>query len=734
MVALSDNLPHDLTSGEQFVGARFEPQNGRVAKVPISPHTGSSASVSDPQTWGTYGEAKALDLDAVGRVLVLRDGIVGIDLDHCRDALTGDIEPWAQEIVLALDSYTEVSPSGTGLHVWVRGTLPRDGGKRGRVEMYRARHYFTLTGDRLAGAPTTLNDRQDALDTVYSRTFDPPQTTGGDPVTTANTVMKTGRAAHLDNDALVERAKSAKNGAKFSALWNGDASGYKSASEADQALCNILAYWAGSDADRIDWQFRQSGLMRDKWDSARADSTYGADTIRKAIEWAPVDAYTLTDVGNGQRLVKHHGEDLLYCVPQRRWYIWDGQHWQHDNSKEIERRAKLTAKNIYVEAASADNNETMAKHAIRSQSSARVKAMIDMASSEREVVITPDHFDQNRYLFNCQNGTVNLRTGQLQQHNRADLITKLTPVAYDPYAHCPRFVAFLNEVFSGDTDTISFVQRAVGSALTGDVRDHALFFLYGEGRNGKSTLLNILLYIMGDYAKEAAPSLLLSKHFDAHPTEIADLFGARFVATVEVEDGRQLAESLVKHLTGGDKIKARRMREDFWEFEPTHHIFLAANHKPEIRGTDTGIWSRIQLVPFNVSFYGREDRTLGDVLRAESSGILAWAIQGCLQWQKEGLNRPQAIEKATGGYRADSDTVQRWIDECCTKGPNMSASAADIHGNYKKWCSDAGEHAVTKKQLGERLEALGFTQDRTASTRLWRGLCVPESAAGGLFT
>ncbi|MCC6740597.1 MAG: hypothetical protein IT452_16255 [Planctomycetia bacterium] len=303
-----------------------------------------------------------------------------------------------------------------------------------------------------------------------------------------------------------------------------------------------------------------------------------------------------TDTGNAKRLVLRRGNDLRYCYQGGKWLVWDGRRWRIDDGDCVMLLAKETARAIYTEAAATEDSEdaeALSKHATSSLSEKRLRAMIALACSE--CPIAPQEFDADPWLLNVANGTLDLRSGALREHRRDDRLSKLVPVAFDSEAACPTWHTFLLRIFNGNEALIAFVQRAVGYGLTGHIREQVLFFLHGTGANGKSTFLEALLSTLGpDYAIQAAPNLLMAKNFDAHPTEVADLHGKRFVATVEVGEGRKLAEVLVKQLTGGDTLKARRMREDFWSFAPTFKIFLAANHKPAVTGTDHAIWRRIQ--------------------------------------------------------------------------------------------------------------------------------------------
>jgi putative DNA primase/helicase len=280
-------------------------------------------------------------------------------------------------------------------------------------------------------------------------------------------------------------------------------------------------------------------------------------------------------------------------------------------------------------------------------------------------------------------------------------------------------------VMAGRAELVDYWQRVLGYALTGDVGEQVLFFLHGAGSNGKTTLLNVVLALVGDYGKQAPPDLLLAKRGDGnHPTEIADLLGARVVTTVEVEDGRRLAESLVKQLTGGDRLKARFMRQDFFEFDARFKLFLAANHRPVIRGTDHAIWRRVRLIPFDVTIPPAErDRTLPEKLRAELPGILAWAVQGCLAWQREGLGLPDAVASATQSYRAEMDTLADFLAERCVLTETATATSKALFAAYRAWCEETGEKAMTQKAFTTRLSEHGLRPGRApGGTRIWTGI------------
>ncbi len=437
------------------------------------------------------------------------------------------------------------------------------------------------------------------------------------------------------------------------------------------------------------------------------------------------EAFNNTDLGNARRFVAWEGGALRYCHPWRRWLAYDGQRWKVDDRGEVVKRAKTIPAKIYREASEAADEQTrkaLGKHAAATEHARSIGAMIKL--SEPEVPVVPDELDPDPWKLGVLNGTIDLRTGKLGTHSRGDLITKMAPVEYDPHATAPNWREVLERVLPSD-EVRAFFKRLCGYALAGVVSEHILPILYGTGANGKSTVMNALLEVWGDYGIQAAPDLLIAKR-GAHPTELADLFGMRLVASVETEDGRRFAESLVKQLTGGDKVRARRMREDFWQFTPTHTVFLATNHRPEVRGTDLGIWRRIHLIPFTETIPPDEqDTALPEKLRGELSGILAWCVEGCLEWQLDGLQAPDEVLAATKEYREEMDVLGAFLEECCEVGPEKNVAASELYQAYGLWCTDNGEQQETQRKFGRRLTERGvFSRYKGGSTggHRWRGL------------
>jgi P4 family phage/plasmid primase-like protien len=443
----------------------------------------------------------------------------------------------------------------------------------------------------------------------------------------------------------------------------------------------------------------------------------------------------LTDTGNAELFAQLHGENVRFVPAWKSWLVWDGQRWRRDDLETVGTLAKDVARTRWEYVAKygtdADDKMKLSKWANASESKRGRENTIALTQLEPGVPVSHEALDANAWLLNVANGTVDLRTGELRDHARGDHMTKLAPVAFDADAACPTWDRFLARVTGASSELAEFLARAVGYSLTGDVGEQVLFFLQGPGANGKSVFTLIVRELIGDYAKQAAPDLLLAKHGESHPTEIADLHGARFALCQEVDQGRRWAEATLKQLTGGDRVKARRMREDFWEFEPTHKLWVCANHKPQVRGADEGIWRRIKLVPFEVTIPPAErDPKLVEKLRAELPGILAWAVRGCLAWQRDGLGVPKQIADATEAYRKEEDRVGAFIDECCEEGGAFDVSKKDIFAAYQRWALASGEEAVTKREFGDRVASRGGVIDGKTGKKghIWKGLRLRGSA------
>ena len=444
-------------------------------------------------------------------------------------------------------------------------------------------------------------------------------------------------------------------------------------------------------------------------------------------------AYLCNDAGNAERLADRHGANLRYCYPWGSWLVYDGTRWHVDDRGAVVRLAKDTARSIFEEAKEAPDDETakrLGKWASSSLSESKLRSMISLAQSEPGIPALPEEMDASPDLLNVLNGTIDLRSGELREHRREDLLTKLARVEYDPEARAPVWSAFLERVLPAE-DLRSFVRRAAGYSATGDTSEQCLFINHGVGANGKSTFHEAVAAALGDYAMRAPTDMLLTKRGGAVPNDVARLKGARFVTASETEDGRRLAESLVKDLTGQDTITARFMRAEFFDFRPTHKLHLSTNHKPEIRGTDTAIWRRIRLVPWTVTIPPTEqDKKLSEKLRNELPGILAWIVMGCVEWRRGGLQAPEEVRKATSAYRAEMDVLASFIEDCCLLRAGASALATPLYVAYKEWCEANGEHIEKQRRFGMRLTERGLRREKVGGVYKWHGIGLRHDGAG----
>ena len=418
------------------------------------------------------------------------------------------------------------------------------------------------------------------------------------------------------------------------------------------------------------------------------------ESIPSGISRRSVERDGLTDVGNAERLVARHGEDLRYCHPQTTWYVWDGTRWTEDNLAAVMLRAVDAVKSMYVEAATiydSTERQALVTHARRSEHAGRLRAMVETASWLKGVSVLPEDFDTDPNLLNVLNGTLDLATGTMRPHVHSDLITRLAPVNYDNAATCPTFLRFLAEVMDRNQDLVDYLQRLVGYSLTGLTGEQVMPILYGSGANGKSTFIETIASIMGDYAQQTPTETLVVSHSRGIPNDLARLRGARFVSAVETGEGNRLDERLVKQMTGGDRITARFLRQEFFEFTPRFKLFLATNHKPVIRGTDDAIWRRLHFIPFRVTIpEGQRDLALKQKLRDEASGILNWALEGCRLWREGGLQAPDEVLAATKAHREEMDVLSAFLEVHCIRKAGAMIQSSVLYATYKEWCEQVG--------------------------------------------
>jgi putative DNA primase/helicase len=705
----TDKVPASLKEISNWVHwQRKLDDNGKPTKVPYVVGSAKKAGTDNPSSWGSFEKAvkSATNERGLGFVLPPSGKFFFVDLDHVINLQTGEITPWANRLVRELNSFAEISPSGTGVHIYgcVKGAVPPEGIKKGSIEFYTMGRYTTVTGNHLSFTPSDLRE----VDVTWLYKL-------------------------LQSDVFTFH-KDAKYEALFNNVDEGwTALGYASQSEADMALCGFLAIRLGSIPDDIDRAYRLSGLMRDKWDDRRANSTYGRDTILKVVQLG-AHSYQDTDLGNAERFVAQHGADIRFSHSSNEWLLWDGTRYAIDKTGGIERKAKEFAKSSYFQAAKSNlQGSASLLWGRTSMSRNHINSVIHFARTEPGIPVTADQLDADRWLFNCRNGTIDLRSGKLGEHRRHDLITRLAPVEYHPNAKCPRWEEYLHRVMSGNIELIGFLQRAVGYSLTGETKEHALFIPYGTGKNGKTTFVETVRKIFGDYVKVAEANLLLQRRSEGPRNDIARLAGARLVLTSETGAGGKLDEALVKRLTGGDTMIARFLYQEFEEFYPSAKFWLTTNNKPQIQGRDLAIWRRIKLIPFQVTIPDHEqDKDLGQKFVVELSGILAWAVKGCLEWQRVGLRPPAEVLAATKEYEQESDELREFLEDCCVVEKTNQSRTVFNSRLFKAWqnhCERNGQKGSwSSAYFGKQLSKRDFGFDKINGQRCRTGISLKSQA------
>lgn len=447
-----------------------------------------------------------------------------------------------------------------------------------------------------------------------------------------------------------------------------------------------------------------------------------------------------TDIGNARRFAHMHTGIARYCHELLRWYVWDGRRLREDATGEVLRKARRVVAEMWRELPGiADRRERDERYAWskRSESAERLAAMVRLAQSEPGIHVAADELDADRWLLNCLNGTIDLRTGALLPHDPGNLITRLAPVAYDPRATAPTFASFVERILP-DPGLRAYVQRVLGYCITGTVGEQLFPIAHGSGANGKSTLFDLVRHVLGDYCGDAPESLLIARTHPEHPTELASLMGRRLVLASETEQAGRLRVQLMKRLCGDSTLTARFMRGDYFSFARTFKVWLVTNNRPQIAETTEAVWRRIRLIPFDVTIPPDErDPDLPEKLKSESPGVLRWLVEGCLAWQREGLADPPAVTTATGHYRSESDPLADFVNERLVIGHRCRVSRADLWSAFQSWNASTGERLpTTRNELFDRVRKVPGVADAEwrfggVSTRGFRGvgLTSPQESA-----
>ena len=467
-----------------------------------------------------------------------------------------------------------------------------------------------------------------------------------------------------------------------------------------------------------------------------------SDNELKAIEGLSRDLKTnkymcgdmqFTDVTNRDYFLRAYGETIRYCISWNKFLIWNGTCWQIDTRGRVEEMCVDFLHKMYRGSRTINDLQLrimFEKHLIRSESFRRIQALVGLLKVSSQIKTEDQDLDCDNYLFNSDGLTINLKTMKVREPNIKDLITKKSLFVFDKTAACPTWEMFLKQIFNNDIALIRFVQKAMGYSLSGDISEQCLFILWGTGANGKSTFLNVLQNLFGDYACSTGTETFMKKTSE-HSNDIARLKGARLVTTSEIEQGKSLSESIIKQITGEDVLTARFLYGEYFSFKPTFKICMATNHKPKIRGADNGIWRRIKMIPFTVTIPPeRRDKNLCEKLMAENSGIFNWLLKGYAMWVKEGLcEEPEAVREANEEYRFDMDSVGTFINECFEIDASMKWKLNNtlLYNTYMKWCTANNERIMSQKWLSMRMQEKGFKRCVSNSQRFWLGLILKNT-------
>jgi putative DNA primase/helicase len=721
-----DNRQADLTlkglaSARRWVAYSGAPMpDGKINKAPLNPATGRAAKNNTPATWGTRQAAVARTKTLKGHghkpgvgieMGDLGDGtfLCGVDLDGCHDK---GLEPWAEEVCNRIDSYAEVSPSDKGVKAFFRvraedvPAIRKAMGKDFRAEWKSDKHYglelhvchsyFTVTGRAYGG-------RTDALRLV--------------PLADVLWIINTAAPAFLKGHGERDETRSAD---AFRLLLDL----FRAGSTEEQAVADIAAddgtagdWWATTDErqkERAVTRAKAQAEGEEPTADFTDDMVAGLDDESIALIWGPKakkPRFDLDQDGIIRAFTDRHKGKLLFDHHRGRWHLFNSVYWQREETK----LALHYALEVSTELAKRD---------------ARAKPLKNMptweavergARTDRAFACTSEKWDQDPMLLGTPGGTVDLRTGQLRKARPDDYISKITAVAPDPACNIPQWLAFLDFAMGGDAGAIRFLQQWAGYCLTGDTREQVLLFVYGEGGSGKGTAINTIAAILKDYAVAMATSTLTAKKYEAHPEEIARLHGPRMAVASETEKGSKWAENRIKGLTGQDTLTARYMRENSFDFRPQFKLTIFGNNAPSLSDVDSAIRRRFLILPFSRK-PARKDVTLADKLKAEWPGILSWMIQGCLDWQANGLVRPDVVNAATESYFAEQDTFGKWIADCCEVGVGKAETTEVLYQSWQRYAYGVSEEAGSKlRAFPERMEQRGFKPGEKIGATRGRG-------------
>lgn len=739
MTTYLSNIPDELKQLNNWCVWKFENRNGKRTKIPFNAETGEFAKSNNKSTWSSYETAvNAEGVDGIG--FFFEPPYLGIDIDDIDDDLhrfkQGDkLDNIVSEFNEAFKSYTEVSPSGNGLHIIVKGKIPGSRRRKGNIEMYDSGRFFTMTGKNIGKYKDVTEVSEQVFKTIYNKYL--PDNTIKYP-TTNNYQENIHNLSEIDVINEIYNSKQAK---LFDDLMKGNYEPYyTSHSEADMALANILAFWCAKDYSQMDSIFRQSNLYRDKWDEKRKNSTYGEQTLFKAINEVnniytpkqekeenplryalshifdaekkdkeyPIRSYD--DTGNADRFIDRYGHLYKHSYITNKFYIYDGQKWKVDDRGAIRKLIDEMIESIKNEkvlhsedVTEEEARETFQKYYKKTRGTQSKKNIMNELMHRKTV--TPDEFDKDDMLLNVANGYIDLTSRELYKHDINRMFSQIANTDYSEKMQPAVWLDFLNDIFAGDKAVIRYIQKALGYSLTGSTREQVMFILFGKGRNGKSIFVETIAEILGDYSNNMQAKSLMVKKNDNVNTDVARLSKARFVTSSEPNEGFRFDEGLIKQITGGDKVTARFLYAEEFEYTPKFKIWVSTNHKPIIRGTDDGIWRRLVLIPFDVQIPEEKvDKDLKYKLLREAPAILNWMAEGAYMWMREGLELPEKLKASSKAYRTEMDVIEQFIEDECKRVDDGRVKANELYSVYKNWANENNAYKMSNKDFGQKMK------------------------------
>ncbi|WP_149315829.1 phage/plasmid primase, P4 family [Lentilactobacillus buchneri] len=724
----------------------WKPERKKFTKIPINPMTGNGGKTNDESTWTDFKTALAavsrLNLD--GLAFYFKPPYIGIDVDNVADDIEefthGDTDNIVSDFMKHTNSYSEISLSGKGLHIIVKGTINGEKRRHKNCEMYEDGRFFAMTGN-FFGNPDNNLIREVNVDYLYKKYIEPESKVVD--LFHPSTV----KANDLATNDIIKAAATSRSGERFQRLYRGEWEGlYSSQSEADMSFANDLAFWTAKDFGKMDEIFRSSGLMRDKYDEKHGKATYGVGLLNKAIAdtsrtYQPKEQqkddfylsipgvnqsrqkkrnkfYSYDDTGNAERFYDKFHKITKYDTINRRFMYFDGQAWNEDKKYTVAKLfnrivEELPKEPLHIVPGEEDEKaakEARGKFIKRSrQNAGKTSALNEI---KKLIPATPDEFDTELNTVNTPSGYVDLSNGELHETTYKDMFTKITAAEYSPTAEAPRWQEFLQQIFQADETLIKFVQKLFGYTLTGTMSEQNFIILHGKGgntngANGKSVFVETLREILNSYAVTINPEILLVNKFGGTDSttmsELSLMKGARMIATSETESDVRLSEALIKRMTGGEAITAKKLYAEPFTFMPTGTIWMSTNNKPIVRGTDHGIWRRLIFIPFLAQIpENQKDIHLKDKLMREKSGILNWAVDGALMWQREGLKPPAIVQAENNEYREEMDTVGQFLSEVADFGGSYRAPFKDIAEAWDTWEKIHGS-GMSKNKLSREL-------------------------------